>query len=220
MNKENRPFSQQGLLQISQETRDRFFLPPPADRTKVVLMVVNPYCIYAHWSVLKQDLVRARKKLRIKKHTQLVLRFYDLTAGNLAAPASFDVTVPRKADHRYVDLWADDKRYRVELGLANAKSEFVPLAGSNIIETPRASPADPIAPVVFVRHNTQPPLPVKTFPLEFSISLEERATRTQEFITHHFPCLLESPQTQPQENLTSTSVPFSTWSASLPKRSP
>lgn len=220
MNKENTPFSRQELLQISQETRDRFFRPPPTEGTKVVLMVVNPYCLYVYWSVLKQDLVRARKKLKIKKPTQLMLRFYDLTAGKLAAPTRFDVTVPRRAHHRYVDLWADDKRYKVELGLANSEREFVPLARSNSIKTPRAGPADPTAPVVFVRHDTQPPLPVKTFPLEFSISPEEQASRTQEFIARYFPSLAESTQTQPPAKLTSASEPRSRWSASLSKPPP
>lgn len=179
-------------------------------------MVVNPYCVYAYWSISKRDLIRAYERLKIKKHTQFILRFYDLTAGNLAASSSFDVAVPGEARHWYVDLWTDNKHYQIELGLVNCDGCFVALACSNPVETPRARPEEPVEAAVFMGHDTQLPAAAKTFPLEFSLSPEERAARAQALIARHFPLQAEAVQTPSQEKPAS---PPSQWSASLPKRS-
>ncbi|KFI24044.1 DUF4912 domain-containing protein [Nitrosococcus oceani] len=215
---EKTPLSQQELLRISQETRDCFLPPASPDKTQLVLMVVNPYRVYAYWSILNQDLIRAHKKLGIKKSAQWALRFYDFTAGKLAISSSFEVAIPREAHHWYIDLWADDKCYIAELGLADSEDQFVALARSNMIETPRAGSADPAAPVIFTGHDLQPFHPAKTFPLEFSVSPEERAVRSQELTASYFSFLAESSQIQPKENMLSKPKSLSQWSASLPKR--
>ncbi|ADJ27064.1 DUF4912 domain-containing protein [Nitrosococcus watsonii] len=215
---EKSPLSQQELLQISQETRDCFLPPASPDKTQLVLMVVNPYRVYAYWSILNQDLICAYKKFEIKKSAQWALRFYDFTAGKLTIASSFEVAIPRKAHHWYIDLWADDKCYIAELGLADCEDQFVVLARSNMIETPRAGSADPSAPVVFMGNDLQPSHPAKTFPLEFSVSPGERAVRSQELTASYFSFLAESSQIQPKKNRHSKPKPLSQWSASLPKR--
>ena len=100
-------------------------LPEVYDRTKVVAMAVSPYLVHVYWDLAVEH--RAET-------APASLRFRD-AAGN-----SFDVAINLPAKNWYVHLWSPEKRYYAELGLHRGE-EFVSLARSNTIETPRAWPA-------------------------------------------------------------------------------
>jgi uncharacterized protein len=218
--KKGAPLARKELARINQEITDRFFGPPSEDETNVTVMVVDPYCVHVYWSIMDKDLARLRQRLKVNKQTQRVLRFYDLTDRTSPGPSHFDILVTAERNHRYVDLWADNKRYLVELGLRDRTGRFGALARSNIVETPRANPVEPVAPTVFVRRDIKPPVPVQTVPLEFSISIEERAAQTRQLMARYFPTFAEIAQTPSKTGCKSKPKPTSEWSANLPRSKP
>jgi len=104
-------------------------LPVSYGRPKVTLMVVDPYLVYAYWDVDTE---------RLPAGTQsAVLRFHD---ASQAAPP-FDVDIDLRALNWYVHLWSPAKSYYADLGVRTEGGQFISLAVSNRIETPRAWPA-------------------------------------------------------------------------------
>jgi len=103
-------------------------LPQLNDRTRVVLMAVSPYLVHAYWDLDSKTEADS---------PGACLRFHDTTSGQ--PPSSFDIPVNLATKSWYVQLWSPAKRYTVELGL-NRADDFVSLARSNAVETPRAWP--------------------------------------------------------------------------------
>lgn len=104
---------------------ERGELPESYGRTKVVAMAVNPYLIQVYWELPAKQL---------DSPEPASLRFRETGSGN-----AFNVNVDLSAKNWYVHLWSPDQRYDVELGVQR-NGEFVPLARSNAIQTPRAWP--------------------------------------------------------------------------------
>jgi hypothetical protein len=109
-------------------------LPKSYGETRVVAMAVNPYLVHIYWDLDPKEAL-LRKALRAAVGC---LRFSDTTRGQ--SPSSFDVNVDLAAGNWYVQLWSPERRYWVELGVNRPGGKFVPLARSNVVETPRAWP--------------------------------------------------------------------------------
>jgi 1,4-alpha-glucan branching enzyme len=105
-------------------------LPESYGQARVTLLPVSPYLIYACW-----DLDPAKLPGTVQSDSML-LRFYDTTTGSPLA--DFDVKVDLQARNRYVRLSRPGRCYLAELGMS--MKDFVPLARSNVVETPRAWP--------------------------------------------------------------------------------
>lgn len=108
-------------------------LPESYGQTKVVAMPVNPYLVHVYW-----DLDPKLASPDTPTAGAGCLRFSDTTTGE--PPGSFDVKVDLAARNWYVHLWSPERRYVVQLGLSAEGGAFVPLARSNVVETPRAWP--------------------------------------------------------------------------------
>lgn len=108
-------------------------LPKSYGETRVVAMAVNPYLVHIYWEL---DPKEAPRKASLAAAG--CLRFSDTTRGE--SPSSFDVNVDLAAGNWYVQLWSPERRYWVELGVNREGGKFVPLARSNVVETPRAWP--------------------------------------------------------------------------------
>jgi hypothetical protein len=103
-------------------------------------MAVNPYLVHVYWDVDTSRLPAGTKSA--------VLRFHDVTE---TAPApGFEVDIDLRAPNWYVHLWSPAKSYYADLAVKTDRGEFLSLAISNRVETPRAWPAaeTPDAPVV------------------------------------------------------------------------
>lgn len=107
-------------------------LPKSYGETRVVVMAVNPYLVHVYWELDPKEAPRKASPAVGR------LRFCDTTRGE--SPSSFDVNVDLAAGNWYVQLWSPERRYSVELGVNREGGKFVPLARSNIVETPRAWP--------------------------------------------------------------------------------
>lgn len=108
-------------------------LPKSYGETRVVAMAVNPYLVHIYWELDSKEAPRKASLAAVG-----CLRFSDTTRGE--SPSSFDVNVDLAAGNWYVQLWSPERRYWVELGVNREGGKFVPLARSNIVETPRAWP--------------------------------------------------------------------------------
>ncbi len=157
------PFSADELRQISTEITAQWFQPPEANR--LTLLEIDPWRVHAYWHVADADLAAARRRLPGGgPDAVLVLRFTDLSprAGGTSPPHErFDIEVQETRNNWYVGLWRDAKHYSAELGLRGAGGEFVALARSNEVVTPRGGPA----PELEFRHlEVRPPRTVQAQP--------------------------------------------------------
>ena len=135
-------------------------LPAGYGRTRVTLMEVDSHHVFAYWEVTPEDRARALKALR-KRSVAWALRFHDLTRGD---GGSFDIRVDLASACWYVELWADEKTYVVDLGPLGSDGSFVPVCRSNPAHTPRSSPSPRYEPRWMdvdrsPRRDVAPPLP-------------------------------------------------------------
>jgi len=119
---------------------------PPASggRTRLVMLVVDPYRVHTYWEVTPDELARTEKMIRLHADSaRPVLRFRDAAVADAAEANQgwFDVDVNLQPRNWYVQLWSADKTYTADLGLRGDDGQFVSLARSNVIRTPRAWPA-------------------------------------------------------------------------------
>lgn len=120
-------------------------LPMSYGRTRLTLMEIEPYWIYAYWEVTSQDSRAVSDRMgKVDPGTEWVLRFYDITGGSRPAGAAphvfFDVSVDLRVGNWYINLWSGDKSYFAEAGLRSAAGRFVPVCRSNVVCVPRAGP--------------------------------------------------------------------------------
>jgi hypothetical protein len=115
--------------------------------TRIVLMVKDPWWIYAYWEVRAEEDRAARGQLRPDEAVglQTVLRVHDVTGVNFPSePANraFDIPLSGLANNWYLHVDAPDRSFIVDIGLLTAQGRFLLLARSNAVTTPRAGPSD------------------------------------------------------------------------------
>lgn len=118
-------------------------LPEAYGRTRLVLLAVDPRQVHAYWEVTAEKLAGAREAIGLPDSPPAILRFYDSEESHRVQglpAASFDVPVDLRSRNWYVHLWSPGKSYYVELGLKGGSGQFVSLARSNEVRTPRAWP--------------------------------------------------------------------------------
>ncbi len=118
-------------------------LPSSYGRTRLTLMEIEPFWIYAYWEVTPQDFRSACDQLGdAGPGIGWVLRFYDITGAPFPGNAHdyFDVPVDLKAGNWYINLWSGDKSYFAEIGPRSGAGRFLAVSRSNVICVPRAGP--------------------------------------------------------------------------------
>ncbi len=125
------------------DTFDDTELPIHYHSTYLAFIARDPYCIHAYWEIAPEQLESLLVTLAKKQQAHgYVLRLYDVTHiefdGNNANHC-FDVKIDLLRQHHYVDLWCDNVSYCGEIGLLNANGDFLAIARSNFVTTPRAS---------------------------------------------------------------------------------
>jgi hypothetical protein len=123
--------------------------PPDADlpasygRTRLILMDVEPYWLFAYWEITPDDRRAFNRYFSDTAGNEWVLRFYDLTGLPGSSPGDceyFDLPVDPTAGNWYVNLWAGGKTYIAELGVRLGNGRFGPLCRSNSVQVPPAGP--------------------------------------------------------------------------------
>jgi len=132
-------------------------LPESIGRTRLVMLVVDPYLVHAYWEVTPERLAEAGETAGDSARS--VLRFYetpDGAAGGDPQAGWFDVDADLQSRNWYVPLWSAGRTYRTDLGLKSDDGRFVALASSNVIHTPRAWPVSEVD-EHFMQAETPPP---------------------------------------------------------------
>lgn len=139
-------------------------LPQDYGHTRLTLMEVDPYHLYAYWELSAEDWDRGGGAA-----ASWFLRFYE--NGDF-----FDVPIDPSCPHRYLELPGDDRGYAAEIGVKGADGHFHALCRSNDVQLPRATPSKRYEPQ-WTSASEEPPaedvapaLPLETPAPDFGLS--------------------------------------------------
>lgn len=108
---------------------------------RIVLMIRDPYWCFVYWDLSSEKQTEAIRELQ-RAGAKLMLRVYDVTElefDGTNAHRTMDIEVTEEATNWYINVWAADRAYCVDLGLLYPDGRFVTLARSNVVTTPRDS---------------------------------------------------------------------------------
>jgi uncharacterized protein len=108
---------------------------------RIVLLIRDPYWCFVYWDLSADKQSEAIRELQ-KAGAKLMLRVYDVTDlefDGTNAHRTMDIEVTEEATNWYINVWAADRAYCVDLGLLYPNGRFVTLARSNVVTTPRDS---------------------------------------------------------------------------------
>ena len=121
-----------------------FELPERYGEDNLVLLVRDPWWIYAYWEVTPEherevsDLVMCHGSAIQAK----VLRIYDVTDKNFSKHHSFFDIEIGFSNNWYVDVGEPDRQWVAEVGFRTRDGRFFALVRSNIVRTPRFGVSD------------------------------------------------------------------------------
>ena len=126
-----------------------FTIPNGYGDDRLVLLVKDPWWVYAYWEVQPSLERQVRSQLAPEEVSgvQTVLRVYDVTGRNFPdepAHAWIDVALSGLATSWYVHVNAPDRWFIAEVGLLTTRGRFLTLVRSNRVATPRSGPSDVI----------------------------------------------------------------------------
>ncbi len=129
----------------------QFSIPSGYGDHRVVLMVKDPWWLYAYWEIQPATDRAARSQLSPQEviGLQSILRVYDVTGVDYpsqSAIRSFDIPLSGLATNWYVHSNAPNRSFMVEVGLLTTSGRYVMLVRSNRVTTPRFGPSDVIDP--------------------------------------------------------------------------
>lgn len=113
----------------------------------IVLMVKDPWWLFAYWEIQPGTERDARSQLLPHEAAGLssILRVYDVTGVDFPAqPAirSFDIGLSGLATNWYIQTNAPNRSFVVDIGLLAHTGRFLRLARSNQVTTPRFGPSE------------------------------------------------------------------------------
>ena len=128
---------------------EQFSIPTSYGDDRIVLLVKDPWWLYAYWDIQSSTERAARGQLLPHEVAglQSVLRVYDVTGVEYPAqPAqhSFDIGLSGLATNWYIHTNAPNRSFIVEIGLLTNSGRFLLLARSNRVTTPRCEPSEVI----------------------------------------------------------------------------
>jgi hypothetical protein len=106
---------------------------------RIVLMIRDPYWCFAYWDLTSEKQAEVITEIS-GGQIKLILRVYDVTGldfNGTNANRFMDIQIGEEANNWYINVWAADHAYCVDLGLLHPDGKFVMLARSNIVMTPR-----------------------------------------------------------------------------------
>ncbi|GEA13855.1 MAG: uncharacterized protein PWR22_481 [Moorella sp. (in: firmicutes)] len=126
-------------------------LPAKYGKDEVVLMVKDPYWLYAYWELsdAKKEELKRRFGPGAWEKSRPLLRVYDLTNHPydfLQAPF-FEIAITDMADNWYIHTGKPSSTFCVDLGRWFPEYGFVTIARSNIVTTPADKPSSVIDPL-------------------------------------------------------------------------
>jgi len=136
----------QAVVKEKRLEQGEFELPLSYNETAVVLLVRDPYWIYAYWDFhpkLQEELAQV---FHGWEKVPLALRVYNLSRSKSGAggPEHFDLSVNHVTNNWYINVEEPGREYQVELGYYALDGNFRALASSNRVATPQDRISDVI----------------------------------------------------------------------------
>ncbi len=126
-------------------TEESFVIPPGYSDTRISLLVKDPWWSYAYWEVSVEVVRDAERRLPPGEGWRPALRAYDVTdspTGPARGSRSFDVVVPGFLGNWFLHTDAPSRSFVVDVGFLSLGGDFVPVARSNRITSPRLGPSE------------------------------------------------------------------------------
>ncbi len=126
------------------EKNKEFIFPAAYGKDRLVLLVKDPWWIYAYWEVTPQNERQVLEKMAAQKagKGQRVLRVHQKTGRR----NFFDIEAGLFSDNWFIDVGAPDQEWAAEIGVRSSDGRFFPLIRSNTVRTPRYGVSEEIDP--------------------------------------------------------------------------
>ncbi|MDD5438760.1 MAG: DUF4912 domain-containing protein [Candidatus Omnitrophica bacterium] len=125
---------------------ENYQLPQNYNSTQVVLLPRDPHWVHAYWNVAANTIDEIRQAYGSGfDKSMFTLRLYDITAidfNGQNANRVIDIPVGGDARNWYLNMWCDNVTYCADFGIRTHDADFVPIARSNIVATPRLGYSD------------------------------------------------------------------------------
>ncbi|MDP3791137.1 MAG: DUF4912 domain-containing protein [Candidatus Omnitrophota bacterium] len=127
--------------------RKQFRFPSGYGDNKIVVLVRDPWWIFAYWEIQrgKEDAIIKRIKSEDDEVLKSILRVYDVTDISFTgsnAHSYFDIDLKGLANTWYINVGSPDRSWLVDIGIITKKGKFYLLARSNTVRTPRYGMSD------------------------------------------------------------------------------
>lgn len=126
-----------------------FNIPPGYGDNRVVLMVRDPWWLYAYWEISPQ--IEQQVKSKISHANSMmdksILRIYDVTDVDFNgenANRFFDIVIVDNATNWYINTGVPNRDWCVDIGILDREGRFYLLARSNRVSAPRFGPSEVI----------------------------------------------------------------------------
>ena len=126
----------------SQQTAGAGGLPSNYGDTKIAILPRDPLWFYAYWEVSQSTYGELKSRIGEQKFntSRWVLRIYDVTSINFNgnnAHKFFDINLTASSNNWYVNVGEVNRSWCTDLGLITSDGQFILIARSNVISTPR-----------------------------------------------------------------------------------
>lgn len=117
-------------------------LPGHYDKSRLMLMVVDPYWLHVYWLIPKSDIESFKSLVGVSvfERSRFVLRVYDITNiqfNGENAHSYFDINIDLSSKRWYFNVGAPDREYITELGIVTPEGRFIVFLRSNSVHAPR-----------------------------------------------------------------------------------
>ncbi len=122
-------------------------LPRSYGIDRLVLMVRDPYWLYAYWEITatKMEEISTKYGPSVWDATRAVLRVYDVTGidfNGSNANSFFDCSLNDRADSWHINVPEANRTYCVDMGRIFPDGTFITVLRSNFVTTPRDALSD------------------------------------------------------------------------------
>ena len=124
-----------------------FRFPPGYGDNRIVLLVRDPWWVFAYWEIRRDKEDEALRKIEAsgQKAKKSILRVYDVTDvtfNGKNAHQHFDIELKGLATNWYINVSSPGRSWLVDIGILSTRDEFYVLARSNVVRTPRFGMSD------------------------------------------------------------------------------
>ena len=122
--------------------KKQFNFPSGYNDHKIVILVRDPWWIFAYWEIRREKEEEIIKKIKTNGDDPAgtTLRVYDVTDISFDgknAHSHFDIELRGLPNNWYINVGSPDKSWVVDIGIVTKNGGFYLLARSNTVKTPR-----------------------------------------------------------------------------------